>query len=442
MSRRRRRARWPRRAAPTFSRQRRRTPRMTLSRARRSVDVGHRSLTRLGRAPGAGWTAPSPRQEQAGRHQQPPPQRLPALVLLRGQRRRSPRRVTSPPCSCVTAPASSSGSRDARSDSDAVEVDRGHPRPAPALERPHLVVSRSRQLERALPGGQPLLLARRGERPPPRVRAAPALGREIEGLAHGVPRPRLHVAGGVADELVDEGQEHRLEREIAPERVEGGRPDEHASLARPSSPPARPCRRRSAPARRPSPPASGSGRSARRRSRRCAVRGTARTPGGRSRDRRGCRPSPRNGRRRRRTGRGEGPAASPRHAPAAAFCRRGRRAGPPPSPRARAARGRARRRRVVQDDDARRGQVVRPELRGRPCVSTRKRGPVADGEGAPQVEAAPLRRARGLERRGRGTSPPGREHEVERVVVGEPIGRRRGRPPRASCARQRERRRR
>ena len=154
------RARWPLRAAPTFSRQRRRTPRMTRLELV-VVDVGHGALPMLARRAGSRLdsTVSAARNRQAATSSYRHSACRPSCSSVVSAGPASPRQRPQP-CSCVTAPASSSGSSDARSDSDGVEVDRGHPRPAPALEPAHLVESRSRQLQRALPRGQPLLLAR------------------------------------------------------------------------------------------------------------------------------------------------------------------------------------------------------------------------------------------------------------------------------------------
>ena len=131
--------------------------------------MGHGSLTQArGARRAGGWTAPSPRPGTGT-----PPSAATATAPA-GSRARpwsaragaAPRRVRHP-AACVTAPASSSGSRAARSDSARVDVHRGHPRPAPALERPHLVESGRRQLERALPrrAGAASRPSARGRRP-------------------------------------------------------------------------------------------------------------------------------------------------------------------------------------------------------------------------------------------------------------------------------------
>ncbi len=100
----------------------------------------------------------------------------------------------------------------------------------------------------------------------------------------------------MAHRLVDERQEDGLQREVAPGQVERRRPEQHAAVARRGA--------RAAPARPPSNRASTCApvdrlhgavavEPRRPRSRRCAARGTARTPGARTRARRHVPTSPR-----------------------------------------------------------------------------------------------------------------------------------------------------
>ena len=235
---------------------------------------------RLGRAPGGGWTGPSPSRgtgtPPSSRYRHSACRLSCSSVVSAGS---APRRVRPDPARRHRA-RQLLGIHGGEVGLRAVEVHRRHLRaPRPPSETAHLVEAGGRQLEALrCPAGRRDLSP--GGRERGRRRASGArLSREVEGLAHGVPGGRLHVAGGVARRAGGGREGTPAAGRGRSRRCRGWTSTRARAPCRRSWRPARPRRRRTGPARRPSPPAAGSGRSARRRSRRCAGRGTARTPG-------------------------------------------------------------------------------------------------------------------------------------------------------------------
>jgi len=111
-----------------------------------------------------------------------------------------------------------------------VHVDGGHLEGRAARRRPHLVEAGRRELEALAPRGESRPFPRRGQRGGIALQER-GLTREVEGLADGVPRRRFCMAGRVAHELMDEGQEDGLKGEIVPGGVDAARPHQNAALA-------------------------------------------------------------------------------------------------------------------------------------------------------------------------------------------------------------------